>query len=91
MQHNINHCEAAHDLLTQSVREKYIDMAIIADPYRRLNTQIWVTDATEKTVIWSSGNRSFEEEPNVTQKGCVRANLGKVYFYSAYAPPSLNM
>ena len=38
LQHNINHCEAAYDLLTQSVREMKIDAAIIADPYIRLNT-----------------------------------------------------
>ena len=53
LQHNINHCEAAHDLLTQTVREMKIDVAIIADPYIRLNTQAWVTDNTGKAVIWS--------------------------------------
>ena len=37
LQHNINQCEAAHDLLTQTVREMKIDVAIIADPYIRLN------------------------------------------------------
>ena len=39
LQHNINHCEAAHDLLTQTLREIKRDVAIIADPYIRLNTQ----------------------------------------------------
>ena len=51
LQHNINHCEAAHDLLTQTVREMKIDVAIIADPYIRLNMQAWVTDNTGKAVI----------------------------------------
>ena len=45
--------EAAHDLLTQTVRDREIDLVIIADPYTRLNTQAWVTDTTGITAIWS--------------------------------------
>ena len=61
LQHNINHCEAAHDLLTQMVRDMKIDMAIIADPYIKSNSQAWVTDATGKAVTWSCSNSSFED------------------------------
>ena len=60
LQQNLNHCEAAHDLLTQTVRDREIDLVIIADPYTRLNTQAWVTDATGITAIWSGKNRPFE-------------------------------
>ena len=91
LQHNINHCEAAHDLLTQTVREMKIDVAIIADPYIRLNTQAWVTDNTGKAVIWSCNNRSFEDQPDTKHSGFVRAKLGNLNFYSVYAPPSLNI
>ena len=37
LQHNLNHCETAHDLLIQTVRNREIDLVIIADPYTRLN------------------------------------------------------
>ena len=91
LQHNINHCEAAHDLLTQTVRDMKIDVAIIADPYTKSNTQAWVTDATGKAVIWSCSNRSFEDQPDTNHRGFVRAKLGNVNFYSVYAPPSLDI
>ena len=78
-------------MLTQTVREMKIDVAIIADPYIRLNTQAWVTDTTGKAVIWSCNNRSFEDQPDTKHSGFVRAKLGNVNFYSVYAPPSLNI
>jgi len=51
LQLNLNHCEAAHDLLTQSARELKSDLAIISEPYRHLDTQTWVSDASKKAVI----------------------------------------
>ena len=36
LQINLNHCEAAQDLLTKTVREEKVDVAIIADQYRNL-------------------------------------------------------
>ena len=77
-------------MLTQSARELKIDVAIIADPYKQLSTQTWVSDATGKAVIWSCRNRPFEDSTDCTQKGFVRAKLGNVHFYSCYAPPSLS-
>lgn len=90
LQHNLNHCEAAYDLLTQLVREMKIDLVIIADPYTRPKTQAWITDVTRKAAIWSCNRRPFEDQPDSTQRGFVRAKLGGVHFYSIYAPPSLN-
>ena len=89
LQHNLNNCEEAHDLLTQIVREREIDLVIIADPYTKLNTQASVTDATGITAIWSCKNRSFEDQVDTTQRGFVRVKLGNLHFYSVYAPPSL--
>ena len=91
LQHNLNHCEAAHDLLTQTVRDREIDPVIIANPYTRLNRQAWVTDVTGITAIWSCKNRPFEDQVDITQKGYVRVKLGNVLFYSVYAPPSLTI
>ena len=59
-------------LLTQTVRDREIDLVIIADPYTRLNTQAWVTDATGITAIWSCKNRPVEDQVDITQKGFVR-------------------
>ena len=37
LQINPNHCEAAKDLLTQTVREEKVDVVIITDQYRNLD------------------------------------------------------
>ena len=37
LQINLNHCEAAQDLLIQTEREKEVDIVIIADQYRNLD------------------------------------------------------
>ena len=73
------------------MRDREIDLVIIADPYTRLNTQAWVTDATCITAIWSCKNRPIEDQVYITQKGFVRVKLGNVHFYSVYAPPSLKI
>ena len=91
LRYNLIHCETAHDLLTQTVREREIDLVIIDDPYNRLNIQAWVTDATCITAIWSCKNRSFEDQVDTTQRGFVRVKLGNVHFYSIYGPPSLTI
>lgn len=90
LQHNLNHCEAAQDLLMQTMRELKTDVLIISEPYRRLGTQPWVSDTTEKAVIWSCGKFPFQDVVNSSKRGFVRAQLGNIYFYS-YAPPSLTL
>lgn len=56
LQHNLNHCEAAHDL-----KEMKMDLIMIADSYTEPSMQAWVTDATGKAAIWSSRTRTFED------------------------------
>ncbi|GBP39671.1 hypothetical protein EVAR_25495_1 [Eumeta japonica] len=41
LQLNINHCEAAHDLLMQTVRELQVDLVILSEPYKHLAGQPW--------------------------------------------------
>lgn len=36
LQLNLNHCEAAQDLLMQTTRELRIDLVLIAEPYKHL-------------------------------------------------------
>ena len=38
LQHNLNNCEAAHDLLMQTVQDWKIYVVIITDPYKPLRT-----------------------------------------------------
>lgn len=91
LQHNLNHCEAAQDLLLQTVREQKPDLLIILEPYRRLSTQSWVPDATGKAVIWSCNNLPFQEAVDSTEKYFVRTKVGNIHFYSCYKPPSLTL
>lgn len=41
---NLNHFEAAQELLKQSVRELRIDVALLSEPYDNLNSPHWVND-----------------------------------------------
>ena len=37
LQLNLNHCEAAHDLLIQTARELQLDLIMISEPYKAVN------------------------------------------------------
>ena len=91
LQLNLNHCEAAHDLLMQTVRELKLDLVLISEPYRHLANQPWETDATTKAVIWSCGKYPFQSAVNCKEAGFVVAKLDGIHFYSCYAPPSLSL
>lgn len=91
LQLNLNHCEAAHDLLMQTVRELNPDVALISEPYRHLAGQPWETDRTAKAAIWSCGKLPFQRVVNGTEAGFVEAKVDGIHFYSCYAPPSLSL
>ena len=90
-QHNLNYCEAAQDLLMQTVWDWMIDVVIITDPYKSLRTSQWASGATGKAAIWSCEKLLFQDKIDSTQKGFLRTKLGNVLFYSCYAPPNLGM
>lgn len=85
---NINHCEAAQDLLSQMVRDNGADVAIIAEPYRIPQSPVWVADETGKAAIWACGVFPLQEVAR--HSGFVRAKVNGVHFLSCYAPPSLD-
>ncbi|ESN92784.1 hypothetical protein HELRODRAFT_164897 [Helobdella robusta] len=89
LQVNLNHCEATHDLLMQTVRELKVDLAIVSEPYKHLNTQPWETDRTVGAVIWSCSKLLFQNVIN-TEACFVATKVEDIYFYSCYAPPSLS-
>lgn len=91
LQLNINHCEAAHHLLMQTVRELKLDLVLISEPYKHLSGQPWETDSTTKAVIWSCGKLPFRSVVNNGSAGFVAASVNGIRFYSCYAPPSLSI
>ncbi|XP_066907687.1 uncharacterized protein [Halyomorpha halys] len=51
LQFNLNHCEAAQDLLYQTVREQHTDVTILCEQYKHLDGNSWVSDVSRKAVI----------------------------------------
>ena len=88
IQINLNHCEAAQDLLSQTIYEKGIEAAIISEPYRNNKSGAWTADETGKAAIWACGNQAIQEVMEFPEVGFVRAKIAGIYIYSCYAPPS---
>lgn len=88
LQLNLNHCEAAQDLLHQTLRERGIDIAIISEPYKDLDPGIWGTDSTGKAAIWTCGKIPFQSNMAKTEAGFIRATINDIHVYSCYFPPS---
>ncbi|CAH2094186.1 unnamed protein product [Euphydryas editha] len=75
----------------QTVREVNVDLVLISEPYKHLDSQLWITDSSAKAVIWSCGRFPFQSIINNTETGFVAANVDGICFYSCYAPPSLSL
>lgn len=92
LQLNLNHCEASQDLLAQTVREENIDLAIICEQYRNLNTpHIWVSDPTNRAAIWVCGKVNLQQCSPSNNELFVWVKLNGIYIFSVYAPPSLSI
>lgn len=91
IQLNLNHCEAAQDLLVQTISELEIDVAIISDPYKVPKDGRWISDGTGKAAIWACGNFPFQGGfLKSAEEGFVVAKINGVLWFSCYAPPSLD-
>lgn len=89
LQLNLNHCEAAQDLLMQVVRDLEIDIAILSEQYRDIGgPRTWISDTSHRAAIWACGRIFVQETPRVQTAGFAWAKLGGIYVYSVYAPPS---
>lgn len=91
LQLNLNHCEAAQALLTQTIRELGVDVAILSEPYRHYDNTVWTADATGTAAIWTCGKRPFQETEVTPDTFFVRAKIDGYHIYSCYAPPSLTI
>ena len=89
LQINLNHCEAAQDLLSQTVREEKVDVVIVANQYRNLDRLSWKTDAVSSAAMWACGKHPFQEVMKNPEEASVRVKISGIYFYTCYIPPSM--
>lgn len=85
---NLNHCDAAQQLLWQSTAETGCDVAIIAEPYRvPLNNGNWAADTARMAAIQVMGRYPIQEVVSRAGEGFVIAKVNGTFFCSCYAPP----
>lgn len=85
---NLNHCDAAQQLLWQSTTETKCDVAIIAEPYRvPINNGNWVADKARIAAIQVTGGFPIQEVVDNDHEGFVIAKINGVFVCSCYAPP----
>ncbi|XP_046666641.1 uncharacterized protein LOC124358384 [Homalodisca vitripennis] len=91
LQLNLNHCEAAQDLLVQTIHEQDIDVAILCDQHRNLvSPHVWISDANAQTAIWVRGSIPVQKRSTGTTRLYSWVQIADVYIFSVYAPPSLS-
>ncbi|KAL7736937.1 hypothetical protein ACLKA6_008802 [Drosophila palustris] len=81
--------EASQDLLSQTVREERIDVAILSEPYVRKHEGQWQQSTDGKAAIWSCGQPPCQLTQRLSRNGYVRAKCGNTYVYSCYIAPSV--
>ena len=91
IQINLNHCEAAQDLLSQTIRESNVDVAVICEPYRNYGGATWAVDASGNAAIWACGRQAIQEVMAPPAAGFIRTKVNGVHIYSCYAPPSATL
>ncbi|XP_055590077.1 uncharacterized protein LOC129742229 [Uranotaenia lowii] len=88
VQLNLNHCQSAHQLLRQLAFEEKLDLALVADPYRRTTDgSNWVTDRAKLAAIWVTGRYPIQEVVSAGEEGFVIAKVNGIFVCSCYAPP----
>ncbi|XP_078051452.1 uncharacterized protein LOC144477600, partial [Augochlora pura] len=90
LQANLHRCRLAQDLLTQFVTEKEIDVAIISEPYRIVDT--WYADTKEDAAIWVTPDisRRVGDIKRITKEGGIVAiTLDDLNIFSVYISPNV--
>ncbi|CAB0040711.1 unnamed protein product [Trichogramma brassicae] len=90
LQLNINHCEAAQDLLCDIISKLHIHVAILCEQYKNLappNT--WLADADGQAAIWVHGGIPVQERPARVHPYFAWARIDGIFFFSVYVPPRL--
>ncbi|XP_041630601.2 uncharacterized protein [Drosophila kikkawai] len=84
-----NH-QAAHDLLSQSIRERGVDVAAISEPYRVGPGPYWAVDSSGKAALWSCGITPKRMADVRSERGFVRAKMAGWWMFSVYLAPSMS-
>ncbi|KAL7725636.1 hypothetical protein ACLKA6_005695 [Drosophila palustris] len=82
LQLNLNHYRASQDLLSQTVREERIDVAILSEPYVEKHEGQWHQSTDGKAAMWSCGQPPCQLTQRLFRNGFVRAKCGNTYVYS---------
>lgn len=82
---NLNHCEAALDFLTQTVRDLEVDKVFQYENDKDIeNEHAWIAKSTERSAVWTCGNIFIQEISHLPEAGFSRAEVKGKYFYSAH-------
>jgi len=89
MKINLNHCEAAHDLVSQSVREIQADIALMSEPYKKTPGPNYILNAKKCAAILTIGS----SRPKQVRVGSyfIRATVNELFIYSCYLPQRLTL
>ncbi|XP_066903066.1 uncharacterized protein [Halyomorpha halys] len=78
LQLNLNHCEAAQDLLYQRVREQHIDVAILCEQYKNLDGNSWVSDVSGRAAVcYAYPSITIEDFANLLDRIVLEASYHK--------------
>lgn len=89
MQANLNHAQAAHDLLTQWSIEKKIELAAIQEPWSTLNHDYWFRSKNGLAAIyWNRGVTKTPCRLTAEGKHLVAVKYKEINLISCYSSPN---
>ncbi|XP_068148291.1 uncharacterized protein [Drosophila tropicalis] len=90
LQLNLNHCEAAQDLLLQTLVEQKSDVAVVSAPYRIRPSGNSVCSGSSKAAIIVCSTHIPPLTKVKAARHYIRGCIGKIFVYSCYFSPSLS-
>lgn len=91
LQCNLNHCANAQDLLTQSMAQWSINVAMVSEPYiSELRTASnWIVDTEGLAAVILDGDQMALAGPHLKGRGCVAVRVSEnLVVISAYFSPN---
>ncbi|KAL4082654.1 hypothetical protein QTP88_029715 [Uroleucon formosanum] len=89
LQVNLNHCWTAQQLLSQTVAERSVDVALICDYYSPTgNEQHWVSSTDNKCAVSLARKSSARLTEKGAGAGFAWAKINRTTFYSCYCTPN---
>ena len=88
LQVNMHRSKTAHDLMTQMTFEKKVDIWLISEQYKNLETPGWFTDTLGTASIWVPNSRNIHIEKHGRADGFVWIMTNNVLYVSCYFTPN---